>query len=516
MQDLAPLAGRVAVVGSGIAGLITALQLAPSPVVLVTRAALGHESSSLWAQGGIAASLGPDDDPGQHLHDTLEAGAGLCDVDVARSILSGARAAIGLLEAYGVHFDRAAGGGYALGLEAAHGRHRIVHAGGDATGAVITAALVEAVSRTPSITCLTGVEARRVCVEGGAVSGLLLQSGPEAALLRTSRVVLATGGIGGLFDATTNPRGNMGQGVMMAARAGAVLADLEFVQFHPTAFDVPRALLPLPLVSEAVRGAGAWLVNDLGERFMAETPGAELAPRDVVARAIQAQIGCGARVYLDAAQALGDSFAARFPTINQLCHAGGIDPARDPIPVRPAAHYHMGGVETDRRGRTSVSGLWAVGECACTGLHGANRLASNSLLEAVVIASRAARDIADGPLRAPCGPEAITQAAPPPPTWARPPATHHLGLLREGAGLETAIRQLLPLVTAQDPASDAALVALGIACFALLRTETRGAHARTDFPLPAAAPMRRRMRLDDILVASQEVLTTTSPLFRRA
>ncbi|PTQ68300.1 L-aspartate oxidase [Celeribacter persicus] len=515
MQSLAPLvapvAGQIAVVGSGIAGLMTALELAPRPVVLVTRADLGRESSSLWAQGGIAASLGPEDDPEQHVDDTLRAGAGLCDPEAVRGILSQARDAIETLERYGVRFDRNADGSYALGLEAAHGRHRILHAGGDGSGAAITEALVKAVLNTPSITCLTGVEARRVCVTDGGVSGLWLQSGDEAMILPTSQVVLATGGLGGLYDATTNPRGNVGQGVMMAARAGAVLTDLEFVQFHPTALDVPRT--PLALVSEAVRGAGAWLINGAGERFMADTPGAELAPRDVVARAIHAQIARGERVYLDATRAIGEDFAAKFPIIHQFCREAGIDPARAPIPVRPAAHYYMGGIATDLRGRTTVPGLWAVGECACTGLHGANRLASNSLLEAVVMGRRAARDIYE--TARPMSQTEPSRAAPQmlPKAEAddiRPIVSQYLGMIRDRAGIEAALRALRPLAMGNGPGADAAIVALGIACFAALRTESRGGHARSDFPEPEAVSTRRRMTLDDIFTASGTLLAPAS------
>ncbi|WP_066709165.1 L-aspartate oxidase [Celeribacter ethanolicus] len=510
VDRIAPLAGQIAVVGSGIAGLMIALELAPRPVVLVTKAALGRESSSLWAQGGIAASVGPEDDPEQHIDDTLRAGAGLCDPAATWGILTQARAAIERLEHYGVRFDRDATGAYTLGLEAAHGRHRILHAGGDGSGAAITEALVTAVLNTPSITCLTEVEVRRVCVTDGAVSGLWLQTDAEAAILPTANVVLATGGLGGLYDATTNPRGNVGQGVMMAARAGAVLTDLEFVQFHPTALDVPRT--PLALVSEAVRGAGAWLVNASGARFMADTPGAELAPRDVVARAIHAQIAQGERVFLDATRAIGDGFAAKFPIIHQFCVEAGIDPARDPIPVRPAAHYYMGGIATDLRGRSFVPGLWAVGECAATGLHGANRLASNSLLEAVVMGRSAARDIS---AHAVTGPQAAPRTAPqvlPRPETAevRAIVSRHLGMIRDGAGIATALRDLRPLAMAEGPEADAAIVALGIACFASLRAESRGGHARSDFPGTAAKPVRRRMTLNEIFDTSGALLAVES------
>ncbi|NDR58880.1 L-aspartate oxidase [Aliiruegeria sabulilitoris] len=507
------LEGRVAIIGGGIAGLMAALTLAPQPVVLISRADLGEESSSNWAQGGIAASLGPDDSADLHLADTLEAGAGLCDAAIAAGILKEAGEAIAELEGHGVRFDRQADGSYAFGREAAHSRWRVLHAGGDVSGAAITQALVAAVRHCPSIERLTGVEARRLLVRDGAVAGVLLQRSDRVEVLPTSRVIMATGGLGGLFNTTTNPSGNFGQGVMMAARAGAALADMEFVQFHPTALDVPRT--PLALVSEAVRGEGAILVDAQGRRFMADIPGAELAPRDVVARAIHAEIARNGRVFLDARQALGDGFAKRFPGIDELCREAGIDPACVPIPVRPAAHYHMGGIATDARGRSSLGGLWAVGECAATGLHGANRLASNSLLEAVVMARRAAQDLA-GQTAARVWPVShvpylLPQADPAP---LRPVVSRTLGVIREENGLREAIRTLLPIAEGNGPGSDPAIVALSVAVFAELRRESRGAHFRTDFPEPMPGQTCRRMRLDDVRAAAQAL--GAHPLLRSA
>ncbi|WJR68744.1 L-aspartate oxidase [Neorhizobium sp. CSC1952] len=497
IDGLDHLAGRIAIVGSGLAGLVTALMLAPRPVVLVTRAGLGGETSSAWAQGGIAASLGEDDSPELHLADTLAAGDGLCDATIAASILHEAPAAIAMLERFGVRFDRTADGALALGLEAAHCRRRIVHVEGDGSGAAIVRALADAVLETPSITVLAGVEVRRLLTDDGRLSGLLCATGNGAAFLPTSRVVLATGGLGGLYDATTNPVGNYGQGIMLAARAGAELADMEFVQFHPTALDFPRR--PLALVSEAVRGEGAVLVNEKGERFLAREPGAELAPRDIVARAISAEIARGGRVFLDARETLGQRFAGRFPAIDRLCREAGIAPSQDRIPVRPAVHYHMGGVATDMNGRSSVEGLWAVGETACTGLHGANRLASNSLLEAAVMGMRAARDIAgtsaDGARVLPVtGLPPSADVSP-----VQPIVSRHLGVLRNAGAIHGAVASLLPLVEDEGQASDPAIVALLVAVFASLRRESRGAHARTDFPLKLAYAERRRMRLAEAL-----------------
>ena len=491
------LAGRTVIVGSGLAGLMTALTLAPEPSVIVTRAVLGAETSSAWAQGGIAASVGADDSSALHLADTLAAGDGLCDPTVAAGIIAEAPAAIAALEQAGVRFDRNAAGQLSIGLEAAHSRRRIVHAEGDGSGAAIIGALVEAVMRTPVITVLEGFEARRILMDGERVAGLLCATANRAAILPTSRVVLATGGIGGLYEATTNPMGNFGQGIALAARAGAALADMEFVQFHPTALDSRRR--PLALVSEAVRGEGASLVNERGERFMALISGAELAPRDVVARAISAEIARGGRVFLDARDALGSRFAARFPVIATLCGEAGIDPATDLIPVRPAVHYHMGGVATDANGRSSVPGLWVAGEAASTGLHGANRLASNSLLEAVVMGMRAARDISATDMRATRFVKADALPVPIDASLVRPIVSRHFGVLRNAGAIQGAIAALLPLAEGNGPAADPAVVALLIAVFASLRMESRGAHARTDFPLKFGDAKRRRMRLADAL-----------------
>ncbi|MDF0699566.1 L-aspartate oxidase [Rhizobium sp. MC63] len=504
-ERLDHLAGRTVIVGSGLAGLMTALTLAPEPSVIVTRAALGTQTSSAWAQGGIAAAIGADDSAALHLADTLAAGDGLCDRPVAAGIIAGAPSAIAALEQAGVRFDRNAAGEFSLGLEAAHKRRRIVHAEGDGSGAAIIAALVRAVAQTPTISVLEGFEARRILMDGDEVAGLLCATAGGAAILPTGKVVLATGGIGGLYDATTNPLGNFGQGIALAARAGADLADMEFVQFHPTALDSRRR--PLALVSEAVRGEGALLVNERGERFMARIPGAELAPRDVVARAISAEIARGGRVFLDARDALGSRFAARFPVIAALCGEAGIDPAKDLIPVRPAVHYHMGGVATDANGRSSVPGLWVAGEAASTGLHGANRLASNSLLEAAVMGMRAARDIADMAARTGSPFQSERLPVSPDASLVRPIVSRHLGVLRNRDAVQDATAALLPLAESDGPAADPAIVALLIAVFAGLRMESRGAHARTDFPLKLADAQRRRMRLSQAL----EIARATPP-----
>lgn len=503
------LEGRPVIVGAGIAGLAAALFLAPEPVVLVTRALPGSDGSSPLAQGGIAACVGADDDADLHLSDTLAAGDGLCDAEAARRILAAGPDAIQALERLGVAFDRTAEGTLALGLEAAHSRRRIVHADGDATGREIVRALGAAVRACPSITVLEA-DARRILMEDGAVAGLMVARGGKAQVLHTRRLVLATGGVGALFEHTTNPAASFGMGLALAAEAGAVLADPEFVQFHPTA--LAAAARPLPLVSEAVRGEGATLVDATGRRFLARVPGAELAPRDVVARAVWQEIMAGRDVFLDARASLGARFAGRFPSIAAGCRAAGIDPARDLIPIRPAAHYHMGGIAVDAEGRTSLEGLWAAGEVASTGLHGANRLASNSLLEAVVCGRAVAESVAGTRPR----PAARRRAMPALPPVAdagavRPIVSRHLGVTRHATGLVAAIARLLPLAEGSGPAAAPARVALMMAVCALERTESRGAHARTDFPARAPLPRRSRITLAEALASARSLAAEARP-----
>ena len=485
MATLTHLAGRPVIVGAGLAGLMTALHLAPEPVVVLSAAPLGTEASSAWAQGGVAASVGPDDDAASHVADTLAAGDGLCDLVAAARILAEAPAAIADLVARGARFDRDAAGALKLGLEAAHSRRRIVHAEGDATGREIMRAVVAAVRACPSILVLDDVDGRRLLtdVEGGVVGVLAarsLISGAETLVIETSRVVLATGGVGGLFAQSTNPSGCFGMGLALAARAGATLADLEFVQFHPTALDVPGT--PVALVSEAVRGEGARLVDETGRRFMADVPGRELAARDVVARATWAEHQAGHQVYIETRGLIAEGFATRFPTIAAACHVHGIDPDREPIPVRAVEHYHMGGVLVDADGRSTVPGLWACGEVARTGLHGANRLASNSLLEAMVCARAVAADVAlaqqgrAGAVAIPALP------ARPDPAPLRATVAAAAGVVRDRAGLLAGIEALLPIARGDGPQSDPALVALMIVVSALDRRESRGGHFRTDWP----------------------------------
>lgn len=388
---------HVVVVGSGIAGLIAALEISRShDVTLVTKSRLA-ESNTRYAQGGIAAATFRDDSAAEHMTDTLRAGAGLCDVQAVRVLCSEGPARVQQLVELGVEFDTV-NGEFARGLEAAHGRARVLHAGGDATGLNIEMALVEAIQRARNVLVLEHTFACDVVMRDGAVAGVdVLRDVGDTERIAADAVVLASGGAGQLFAHTTNPAVATGDGVAMAWRAGARLADVEFYQFHPTLLATPGAPF---LISEAVRGEGATLLDAHGRRFMQGLhEAAELAPRDVVARGIARQMALqnGTPVLLDAT-ALGASFLRkRFPTIDAACRERGVDWSKEPIPVTPAAHYWMGGVHTDLYGRTNVRGLFAIGEAACTGVHGANRLASNSLLESLVFASRCAELIASAP-----------------------------------------------------------------------------------------------------------------------
>ncbi len=383
----------VLVIGSGVGGLTVALETPDLRVGLLTKTELGRGGSSPLAQGGVAAAIGPGDSPAAHAEDTLAAAAGLAVPERVRILTEEGPARIAALLALGTRFDRDEMGHLALGREAAHGVARIVHANGDATGAEIVRALRETVEAAPMVEVFERTFVCELVMEQGRVVGALARDAADAVVLHLARaVVLATGGIGHVYWHTTNPRDNTGDGLAMAARAGARLADLEFVQFHPTALDVGAD--PMPLLTEALRGAGATLVDESGRRFMPDFhPAGELAPRDVVARALRELQSQGRRTLLDAREAVGPRHASKFPTAVRHCLDHGFDPRREPVPVSPAAHYHMGGVAVDTHGRTSLAGLWACGEVSCVGVHGANRLASNSLLDALVFGARVSRDL---------------------------------------------------------------------------------------------------------------------------
>ena len=485
---------RVVIIGGGVAGLATALKLAPMPVTVLVQAPLGTQASTPWAQGGIAAALGADDAPSLHAADTLTAGAGLTDLSVATRVASAAPQCIADLTALGAPFDRDGAGELLLGLEAAHSRRRIVHAGGDGTGRAVMETLMSAVRATDSIEVLEGTRATDLVTEDGAVVGVKALNSTGAPLFLPARaVVLATGGVGGLYAYTTNPLGAVGSGLALAARAGAVLSDIEFVQFHPTAMAL--GVDPMPLATEALRGEGAVLLNEKGERFMAGIAGAELAPRDVVARAVWREIARGGQAWLDTRKVLGAAIATRFPSVTALCRRSGLDPASEAIPVRPAAHYHMGGVAVDDRGRSSVNGLWACGEVAATGLHGANRLASNSLLEGLAYARWIAEDIQGVAAGRPARPVMLDSR----PAQDKDDSTvlagirrlmtDAVGVVRDEPTLNAAIAQLEQLAAqGRGRAADAALTGMMIAVAARKRRESRGAQCRSDYPAPLPEP----------------------------
>ncbi|TAH36554.1 MAG: L-aspartate oxidase [Alphaproteobacteria bacterium] len=494
---------NIVIIGAGIAGLTAALRLAPRRVTVIANAPMGKGVASGWSQGGIAAALSSDDSPEAHQHDTLIAAAGIGDVNAIKIITEEGQAAIEFLTRIGVDFDKLPNGDYALSKEAAHGCARIVRVAGDLTGPGIMAALRKSVAATPSITIRSGFQVVDLAVEDNKVQGLWI-TGENGAVeyLPASAVILATGGIGYLYRNTSNPPTACGEGIAVAARAGASLADLEFVQFHPTTLAVGKD--PSPLATEALRGEGAILINDDQERFMIGIhKDAELAPRDIVARAIFAQIQNGHKVYLDCSKAIGKDFAAHFPKVFALCQEVGIDPSISPIPVEPAAHYHMGGVATDALARTSIEGLWACGEVACSGAHGANRLASNSLLEAVVFAKRAAMDINTSSVRTVAASTKLSAPVFLPHNGAaqkyelqlRQIMRESVGVIRNKAGLEMgldAIKTLQKTATGSTRLHNMILVAELAATFALWREESRGSHFRTDFPMAKKDWQRRQ------------------------
>jgi L-aspartate oxidase len=494
------------VLGAGMAGLFTALKLAPFPALVLAGARPGTSGSSAWAQGGIAAAMGEGDSWQSHAADTIAAGAGTCDPQIVEIVTREAPLRIEDLIAYGAPFDRNPDGTLALGREAAHSAKRIVHVKGDRAGAEVTRTLAERALATPTIQILEGFHALELAMENGRVTGVFARygsgHGTRLVLFRAKSVIFATGGIGALYAVTTNPLETRGEGLGMAARAGAIIADAEFVQFHPTAIAIGRD--PAPLATEALRGEGATLIDEAGRRFMpAIHPDAELAPRDVVARAIHREIARGHKVFLDCREAVGARFADRFPTVYGICKSAGIDPVMQPIPVAPAAHYHMGGIASDEHGRTSLEGLWAVGECASTGLHGANRLASNSLLEALVFGARAAEDVRgqiapQAALGTPPAPERFN--APPPPSALREAMSRDVGLERDATGLSAALATIgaVERAGAGEPALlNMTAAAKMVTAAALARHESRGGHFRSDYPQTGSDAKRSFLTLAD-------------------
>ena len=495
----------VLVVGSGVAGLHSAWRASEKgEVLLLTKKSL-FDSATSYAQGGIAAALGAGDSPELHRRDTLAAGAALCDADAVKVLVEEGPARVQELHAAGADFDLDPSGDFKLGREAAHSRKRIVHAHGDQTGAEIARTLIGRVRRSRKIRVVEKARVLDLIVHRGECVGVRASVAGEPTDILADVTVLATGGCGQVYRYTTNPVVATGDGYAIAHRAGVTLADMEFVQFHPTALDTPEN--PLALISEAVRGEGAILVTENGTKFMKkEHRLADLAPRDVVSRAIARQQRAGHRVYLDARK-LSRQFAKRFPGILALCTARGIDPRKDLIPVTPAAHYMMGGIVTDLCGRSGMRRLYAVGEVSRTGVHGANRLASNSLLEGLVFAERVARDIMQ---------VAPLSTLPPKKSWKVPVLVDRgaaqvsadlvreimwqdAGVVRTAAGLRSAQKRLaelerrLPEGATEEVnlVQTASLIVEG----AVKRRESRGGHYRSDFPRPKGSWRGRHVEL---------------------
>jgi L-aspartate oxidase len=491
---------RPVIVGTGIAGLWTAWRLASEgqAAIVVTKETLADSASS-WAQGGIAVALGPGDSPSQHAADTLAASDGLADPEAVRILTSEGPDRIYELLALGARFDRGADGRLRFGLEAAHTRARIIHAGGDRTGAALIGCLAQVVRLHPLIELLEHTEVTSLVVHEDRIAGVMALPRDGARYpIHASAVVLATGGVGQLYAVTTNPKVATADGWALAHRTGARLRDIEFLQFHPTALTLP-GVNPAPLISEAVRGAGALLVDREGRRFALDAdPRGELAPRDIVARAVAAAVAAGG-AWLDA-RSIAD-FPARFPGITAMLARHGLDAARDLLPVAPALHYAMGGIQTDLEGRASLPGLWAVGEVASTGVHGANRLASNSLLEGLVFADRAGRSVtAAGPAVIPDASKVSAPGAGTPDTGAdeacgeirremRELMSAYVGVQRTESSLLHAEQALDGLTRATPPdawrTANQLLVARLITEAARRRRESRGGHRRLDYP-PAA------------------------------
>jgi L-aspartate oxidase len=498
--DISPPIQRIQtdfiVVGAGVAGLRAAIELAAAGRVLVIAKDSLRESSSEYAQGGIAAALSDDDEVELHEHDTIIAGDGLCDIDAVRTLVEEGPSAIEQLIEWGTAFDRE-GAKLLFAREGAHSRNRVLHARGDSTGSEIVRTLRQRASSLENVSFQSFAAVTDLLLHDGEAIGIVAfdETTRSTVVVQARGVLLATGGLGRVFENTTNPDVATGDGVAMAYRNGAVIADIEFVQFHPTALFVSGA--PRFLLSEALRGEGGYLRNASGERFMERYhPMKELAPRDVVSQSIvlECRATGDANVYLDLTHFAPGFVSQRFPRIYQTCRQYGVDLERVPAPVRPAAHYAMGGIRTDLEGRASLPRLFAAGEAACTGVHGANRLASNSLLEGVVFGARAGRTMRELPavLLDP-----MKLAPPPPPRFplmaekdVRAIAWNYCGVLRSGPELEAALKLLrsrershLPTAARLDfERRNIHLVALLISLAALARKESRGGHCRIDYP----------------------------------
>jgi L-aspartate oxidase len=486
----------VLIVGGGLAGLFLALSLKPRRCTVIALAPLGQAAASAWAQGGLAAALSPTDAPGLHAADTIAAGGGLVDPVIARLIAEEGPERVRDLIGLGVPFDRSADGELALSLEAAHSRPRVARVAGDLAGRAIMEALTYAVAASAHIEVIENVRALALLQDsGGRIGGVLAaRAGGAPEPVAARETILCAGGSGGLYAITTNPMSSRGDALAMAYDAGALLSDLEFTQFHPTAIDIGAD--PAPLATEALRGEGSRLVDQTGRAFMADYhPLADLAPRDVVARAIHAERQAGRGAFLDCRMAVGAHFPDHFPTVFAACKAAGIDPRERPIPVAPAMHYHMGGVVSDLWGKTTLEGLSVCGESASTGAHGANRLASNSLLEAVVFAHRIAERLRGAELGEP---GAASAEAPPPLADAaladlRRRMHEEAGVVRDAPGLSS-LRDWIDGTERALGAARPLVVARLIAAAALARQESRGGHYRSDFTAAREPPVRTFIR----------------------
>ena len=491
------------IIGAGLAGLSAALAAAPSQVLVLAPIALGAACSSAWAQGGIAAALSDKDSPEAHAIDTVNAGAGIVDEGAAATLTALGPQTVHHLNAIGAPFDHQADGSFVLNREAAHSLARVARVGGDLAGKKILEAAVATALRAPSIEIWEGAHALGLITsDSGAVIGALVEHNGRTLEVYAPVTILASGGSGGLFAVTTNPANLRGEGMAMAALAGAIIADPEFVQFHPTALNFGKD--PAPLATEALRGEGATLVDRDGRRFVFDDhPDGELAPRDIVARAVHKANQTGG-AFLDARTAIGAHFAEEFPTVFASCMENGVDPRTELMPVAPAAHYHMGGVAADTSGRTSLTGLYAVGECASTGVHGANRLASNSLLEAAAFGERVGQTaVADLGAFAPDTAHAHVPNVPPVLAPAdlqrlRDGMARYAGVVRTQDGL-VALLRLIDELEAQSPGALALVSGRLIAACALNRRESRGSHYRPDYPQTAAHGERTFTTLDALI-----------------
>lgn len=481
---------KVIIIGSGIAGLYAALSIEKFDVLIVSNESGGKSGSSYYAQGGIAAAIAEDDDFETHVQDTIKAGAGLVDYEVAKQIILAGTERVHHLAELGVNFKRDEKGNFNFGREAAHSKNRILHINGDASGKEIMNVLNARVSEKKNIQTRYTCEALEISVYGSNVNGIWIKNEKgETEFISASNIILATGGVSALYSKTTNPLSIYGKGLGLAARAGAVIADAEFVQFHPTALDL--GVDPVPLATEALRGEGAIIINEKGERFLDNYhPAAELAPRDIVSRAVFSEISKGNKIFLDATNLKSGKVKDKFPNVYNLCKQNNIDADLQPIPIAPAAHYHVGGIATNINGRSSINGLWACGEVACTGFHGANRLASNSLLESIVLAYNSAKDVEQNFIEP--ASKSITSQFSHKNTNAiseledlRNVMMENVGIERSEASLKKAlhfISELMKRTSDNISFLNVLTTASMITKMALEREESRGCHYRSDYP----------------------------------